>query len=198
MPTASQARSPLTDSGGRQCGATATQSRVQPLAIACAGGGTHRAKAGGVRFVLLAVVLSGCLAGSIDAGMRPSVGMRPAVMPKLSELPGDAGQRDGILNQSGERAGPEQRRSLTRRERKVETMAAVAAALIGEAFSTTKNVTFGFAADVDEDRLFTPAQQQPKAAPKHDAADDVRPSGPLVPWIRLDQKSKPADIDSVR
>lgn len=140
-----------------------------------------------MRFALIAVVLGGCLSGSLDANVRPSV------MPKLSELPGDAEKRDGILNQSGERARPEQRRSLTKRERKVETMAAVAAALIGEAFSTTKNVTIGLASDIDENQLFEQAPQKRKAAPRHAVPEDVKPSAELVPWIRLDQKSKPPD-----
>ncbi len=142
-----------------------------------------------MRFVLLAVALTGCLSGNLDANLRPGV------MPKLSELPGDAEKRDGILNQSGERAGPEQRKTLTRGERKVETMAAVVAALIGEAFSTTKNVTIGVASSFDENQLF---EDPPPKAPKPVAPVLFTPSTELVPWIRIDQKSKPADIDSVR
>lgn len=174
-----------------RCGAGATQPVGQPLTIACALSGTHRAKAGSVRFALLAVALSGCLGGSLDSNLRP------AVIPKLSELPGDTEKRDGVLDQSAERARPEQRRGMTKRERKVETMAAVAAALIGEAFSSTKTVTMGVAGDFDENQLFERAPEQRKPASKG-ATENVKPSADLVPWIRLDQKSKPADIDSVR
>lgn len=144
-----------------------------------------------MRFVLVVVALSGCFAGSLDSNLRP------AVIPKLSALPGDTEKRDGVLDQSAERASREQRRGMTKRERKVETIAAVAAALIGEAFSSSKNVTMGVAGDFDENQMFEKTPQPRKPAAK-DATEKEKPSADLVPWIRLDQKSKPADIESVR
>lgn len=140
----------------------------------------------------LAVLLSGCFAGSLDSSMRPSV------MPKLSALPGDPEKRDGVLNQSGEHARAEQRRGMTKRERKVETAVAVMAALIGEAFSTTKNVTIGVATDIDENHLFEKPKPQKKAAPAANGVTEETNASDLVPWIQLPQKSKPADIDNVR
>ena len=46
-------------------------------------------------------------------------------MPMLSELPTDAEKRNAILDQSGERARPENRRSLTPKQRKAETTVAM-------------------------------------------------------------------------
>lgn len=123
----------------------------------------------------------------------------------LSELPSDPEKRNGILDQSAERARPENRRSLTPKQRKVETGAALLAAYIGQAFSKTQNVTIGVATDVDENHLFEKPRPRreatggsgDKAAGISGELDD--PTGSeLVPWIQLDQKSKPAETDSVR
>lgn len=153
---------------------------------------------------LLLLALSGCLAGKLDANGKPGVisNPRPSVMPKLSELPTDREQRNGILNQSGERARPENRRSLSKREQKAETFAAIAAALIGDAYSSTKNVTIGIATDFEEG-AFVDQPQTPAKRPAPVAPVKIVPASELVPWVKLgpkadDQKSKPADIDSVR
>jgi hypothetical protein len=138
--------------------------------------------------VLLAVVLfSGCFGGSVGGGSAsPS---RPAVMPMLSELPGDATKRDAVLDQSNAVAGPEQRKGMTRKERKVETAAATAAALIGGMFSSTQSATLGSATVFDEDLLIAPTAAKPAAAPGETRAapnDDAGPSNAdLVPWIKL-------------
>jgi hypothetical protein len=89
---------------------------------------------------------------------------------------------------------------MTRRERKVETTAAVLAAYIGEAFSSSENTMIGVATDIDENRLVQTPQLKAKSG--KDAEETKNPNAPkpadLVPWIRLDQKSKPAETDSVR
>lgn len=145
-----------------------------------------------MRPLVIAMLLSGCLGGRLDSNSRPSV------MPKLSELPTDREQRNGILDQSGERARPENRKGFTPKERQAETAAAVAAALLGQAFSTTQNVTLGVATDFGGPATTTSGQQAGARAPV--APVKIVPATDLVPWVKLDgdQKSKPADSDSVR
>lgn len=130
-----------------------------------------------MRFVL-ALLLGGCLAFSLDANSRP------AVIPKLSELPEDHAQRDAVLDQSHETAGPEQRKGMTKTERKVETAAAYAAAIIGDMFSSDHNVTFGVAFDekVDNSQL----RKQPEGSGSGSGSAVVEPpSGDLMPWVKL-------------
>lgn len=119
--------------------------------------------------------LSGCLAGSLDANSRP------AVIPMLSELPTDPVKRDAILDQSGDTTGPEHGKSLTKKERKVVTTAAFAAAIVGQMFSKTQNITLGAATTIDENDL------GPKPAPTRPAAPDPDAPAPtvLVPWVPL-------------
>jgi hypothetical protein len=143
---------------------------------------------------LLAVLLLGGCAG---AGVAGSGGAsRPGVMPMLSELPGDATKRDAVLDSSSAVAGPEQRQGMTRKERKVETAAATAAAILGGMFSSTQNVTIGSAGVFDENHVVAPQPARPAQAatgtaddvPKPDVAptDDAGPSNAdLVPWIKL-------------
>ncbi len=135
------------------------------------------------------MLFSGCIAGTLDANSRP------AVTPKLSELPADPGKRDAILDQANDTHGPEGRRTASKKQRKVETVAAFAAAIVGNAYSKTQNVTFGTGASIDEDRLFQ--KKQPKrpgaangsgagsgsAAPP--STEPASESGQLLPWIKL-------------
>ncbi len=123
---------------------------------------------------LLSMVLStGCIAGTLDANSRP------AVIPKLSEIPADSGKRDAILDQSQSTENPENQAPLSRSERKSVTAAAYAAALIGSMFSKTETVTLGVATAIDENQLFAPAPP-PTPAPIEPA-----PAGELVPWVKL-------------
>ena len=135
--------------------------------------------------LVLALLLGGCLAGSLDANSRP------AVIPKLSELPEDHAQRDAVLDQSHETAGPEQRKGMTKKERKVETAAALAAAIIGDAFSSDHNVTIGVSTDTDpvkpthvhvDGERTEPAGQGSGSATN--AVVEPRP-GDLLPWVKL-------------
>jgi hypothetical protein len=131
----------------------------------------------------LILLLGGCLAAGAGGGGNA----RPGVMPMLSELPGDAEKRDTILDQSGQTAGPEHRKGMTKKERKAETMAATAAAILGSAFSKTQNVTLGGATTFGGGEA-RPATPKPAA---HDQDTEAAPPAttddgePLVPWIRL-------------
>jgi hypothetical protein len=111
-------------------------------------------------------------------------------MPMLSELPSDPAKRDAILDSSNAVAGPEQRKGSTVKERKAETAAATAAAILGSMFSTTQNVTIGSASAFDEG----PAAPQPAPVPQTaaDPADPANSPAPidtsnvdLIPWIKL-------------
>jgi len=135
-----------------------------------------------MRFVLViffAGWLGGCLAGSLDANSRP------AVIPKLSELPEDHAQRDAVLDQSHETAGPEQRKGLTKKERKIETAAALAAAIIGDAFSSDHNVTIGVSTDTDQVKPMS-KYEDPEAGSGSGSgsATPVEPTE-LMPWVKL-------------
>ena len=142
---------------------------------------------GGPRAALALGLLAACGGGG-------GGGARPGVMPLLSELPGDPAKRDAVLDQSGQTAGPEQRKTLTRKERKAETAAATAAAILGSMFSSTPNVTLGTAGSFDENRLApTPIARPAAAAPagagsagtEAGSAAPPPPEGALVPWVIL-------------
>ena len=129
--------------------------------------------------------------------------MRPAVMPMLSALPADPAKRDAILDSSITVARPEQRKSITVarpeqggsmtvKERKTETAAATAAAIIGSMFSKTQNVTFGAAAMFDEGALAPLPVPPPPLESTDKPGDPAKPPAPidrsdtdLIPWIKL-------------
>ena len=160
-----------------------------------------------MRALVALVLLGGCVGGGGGSGAGPgAVGStRPAVMPMLSELPTDPEKRNAILEQSAQSAGPEQRKGMTTKERKAETAAATAAAILGGIFSKTSSVTLGTATLVDENQLVAPQpgprkrgatgrDGTPGAAPegsgdpaaKPDPADDPGTSNAdLIPWIKL-------------
>ena len=134
--------------------------------------------------MLFVVVLStGCFGGSLGGNGST----RPGVMPKLSELSGDASHRDAVLDSSNQTAGPEHRKGMTVKERKVETGAATVAAIVGSLFSKTKNVTIGTATTFDENTLIAPRTMPvaPVAPPHVPTGDDTPVEPPGVPWIKL-------------
>jgi len=116
-------------------------------------------------------------------------------MPMLSELPGDPVKRDAVLDSSNVVAGPEQRKGMTAKERKTETAAATAAAIIGGMFSKTQNVTLGTAAVFDEAALaplpVPPPPPDATSKPDDPASPDAPPTAvepsntDLIPWIKL-------------
>lgn len=138
-----------------------------------------------MRTVLALVLLSGCLSAGSAAGTGAT---RPGVMPMLSELPSDPARRDAILDSSNAVAGPEQRKGSTVKERKAETAASTAAAILGSMFSKTQNVTLGAAGLFDEDPL-APLPLPRTAADPPDPANSPAPidtsNVDLIPWIKL-------------
>jgi hypothetical protein len=109
-------------------------------------------------------------------------------MPMLSELPSDPAKRDAILDSSNAVAGPEQRKGSTVKERKAETAASTAAAILGSMFSKTQNVTLGSAGAFDEG----PVAPLPPPQTAADPADPANSPAPidtsnvdLIPWIKL-------------
>ena len=142
-----------------------------------------------MRHVLVLLLFAGCFAGVLGANSRP------AVTPKLSELPGDPGKRDAILDQANDTHGPEGRRTASKKQLKAETAAAFAAAIVGQAFSKTQNVTLGTGTAIDENHLFEKANRtrRPGGAPdgsgsgSGSAAPPESPveTGQLLPWIKL-------------
>ncbi|MBC7977936.1 MAG: hypothetical protein H7138_23390 [Myxococcales bacterium] len=114
----------------------------------------------------------------------------------LSELPNDAAKRDAVLDSANNVAGPEQRPGMTAKERKVETAAATAAAILGSMFSSTQSATLGSSTQFDENQLLAP-HPMPSASPASGkggeggapAAPDTSDPGPsnadLIPWIKL-------------
>jgi len=119
--------------------------------------------------------------------------MRPAVIPKLSELPSEPERRNAILDSSHVEPGPENR-PTSKKARKAETAAATAAAVIGVLFSNHANVTLGGAAAIDENELFEDAKKRKPA--QGETGDDDKDkdktsppepidTGTLVPWVQL-------------
>jgi hypothetical protein len=98
-------------------------------------------------------------------------------MPMLSELPSDSTKRDAVLDSASTTAGPEQRQGMTTKERKAETAAATAAAILGGLFSKTKSVTIGAASQFDDSELTAPKMVPlPQPAPTRNP-DGKNPNG---------------------
>lgn len=134
---------------------------------------------------ILVVLLVGCAATGGGGGG----GTRTGVMPLLSELPGDATKRDAILDSSNQVAGPEHRKGFTKKQRKAESTAATAAAILGSAFSKTQNVTLGAATTFDENAIIAPHTMPARPAPPTTAPHPAEPMPtPSVPWIKLDRQ----------
>lgn len=145
---------------------------------------------------MLAIALcGGCLAASAATSNGSS---RPGVMPMLSELPGDPVKRDAVLDSAAATPGPEHhRQQLPGKQRKAETAAATAAAIIGGMFSKTQNVTIGTVSTFDENAILAPLPQQPPKKRSEPASDGeaageapedaplTEDGAPLVPWIKL-------------
>jgi hypothetical protein len=142
-----------------------------------------------MRSLLLLVMVTGCFA----AGGGGSGGTRTGVLPMLSELPSDPGKRDAILDQANQTPGPEARKSMKPKERRAESTAATAAALLGQMFSDHQNVTIGAATSFDE----VPNKAAPPPSPFREEGSQPGGARPpvdaahMVPWIKLDQKPQP-------
>ncbi len=135
-----------------------------------------------MRAIVALLVSTGCIAGTTDSSFRP------AVIPTLSELPAATSHRDAVLDSANQVAGPEHRKGMTAKERKVETGAATLAAIIGSMFSKTKSVTLGTATRFDETAIAprTRRAAPPRPSDDDDAVNDVPAlETPVVPWIKL-------------
>ena len=128
-----------------------------------------------IRTVLLATAVAGC-AGKAS----------PTVIPRLDSLPGEHVAREQRIESTRARPGPEQARGKTRKWRQVETAAATAAAIVGSIFSTTKTVTVGVSASVDENELFDPGYRERARRDDEKAAEpEVYDPNQLTPWVQL-------------
>lgn len=143
-----------------------------------------------MRALIILVLLGGCA----GVGATGGGGTRPGVMPMLSELPGDSTKRDAVLDSANATATPEHRQGMTSKERKVETAAATAAAILGEMFSKTKSVTIGAASQLGD---VPHAVLQPHPSSAEPADGSTKPGAPpqdddpgtsnadLIPWIKV-------------
>ena len=77
----------------------------------------------------------------------------PATLLDMRGLPDDADRRNERLDKAAARPGPEQRKPLPDKMRKVETVAASAAAVIGVIFSSSPNVLLGGGTSFDENEI---------------------------------------------
>ena len=119
----------------------------------------------------------------------------------LSELPADPEKRDAILDSANNTDGGPERRRLSKKQKKAETIGAFAAAIIGSAFSKTQNVTLGTATVIDENDLFEKDKKVKKQAAgsgsgsgsgsgdeiktQTDEQKEAQKAGQLMPWIKL-------------
>jgi hypothetical protein len=117
---------------------------------------------------------------------------RPTTMRTLSSLSSDPQERNEELASSQARPGPENRPGQTKKEARVETAAATAAAIIGTLFSHSPSVVVGVGAPVDENLLVgAPPAGAPAGGKRDDDKDEKRPAteptdaGALVPWVRI-------------
>src|SRR5256885_4265645 len=101
----------------------------------------------------------------------------------LSEFPADASKRDGVLDGAHYQPGPEQHAKLAPKERKAETVAATAAAVIGSMFSTTQNVTLGSEVILDPVK---PVRARPGQSSSENESTDTKPAAPVEP-VRSDK-----------
>lgn len=142
-----------------------------------------------MRLLALLVLAGGCTSSATGSGGGSS---RPGVMPMLSELPGDPQKRDAILDQSAQTPTPEMRKGQTKKEKKAETAAATAAAILGSAFSTTQNVTIGQSSSFDENAIVHPQPAQPPRQKTEGAAPTDGEGPVVVPWVKLTPAPAPA------
>jgi hypothetical protein len=118
---------------------------------------------------------------------------KPAVMRSMTEMTSDGDKQHEQMSGSLARPDADSRKSLSKRARQVETVAASVAALVGMFYSTSPNVLPGVETDFDESGLGDPMQRQREqnAHRKHDADEAPPPPegtldpGQPVPWIRL-------------
>jgi hypothetical protein len=125
-----------------------------------------------MRAVLL-VMLVGC---------NPlAVPEHPAVIQKLDQVP--EAHRDEAIDTTTLIRPTSENQPTTAKGRRQETVAAFAAAMIGDMFSKDSNVDFGLDWVDTTPQKKHPAPEEKPSAPQPAPAVD---SKELVPWIRLD------------
>jgi len=110
----------------------------------------------------------------------------PTVIPRLDSLPGEHVAREQRIESTAARPGPEHTRGKTRKWRQVETAAATAAAIAGSIFSTTKTVTVGVSASIDENEIVDPGYRDRARRDDEKAAEpEAYDPNQLTPWVQL-------------
>lgn len=138
-----------------------------------------------MRVLPLLVLLVGC-GGARGAKGPATFGLSTvSVLPTLSELPQDPAERDALLGASQARPNPESRKGMTKGERKVEYGAAVGAAILGQFFSNSANVSINYCECAVREAA-GPWEPTPEMKPGERAPDaDTPPAAELVPWVTL-------------
>ncbi len=110
----------------------------------------------------------------------------PTVLPRLDSLPGEHVAREQRLESTAARPGPETQKGKSSKWRQAETAAATAAAIVGSIFSTTKTVTVGVSAPIDENLIVDPhhGERSGRKAEEKDEPEKYDPNQ-LTPWVRL-------------
>ena len=110
----------------------------------------------------------------------------PTTMARLDSLPGEHVAREQRLESTAARPGPEMQKGKTTRWKQAETAAATAAAIVGSIFSTTKTVTIGVSAPIDENELLDPGYRERGGDGAEETSEpEAYDPGQLTPWVRL-------------
>jgi len=128
---------------------------------------------------LLLVMLVGC---------NPlAVPEHPAVIQKLDQVP--EAHRDEAIDTTTLIRPTAENQPKTAKGRRQETLAAFAAAIIGDAFSKSSNVDFGleWVDTTPQKKSKAPTEETPNDKPIAPPPED---SKALVPWIRLGSDSR--------
>ena len=126
---------------------------------------------------LILVMLFGC---------NPlAVPEHPAVIQKLDQVPEE--HRDEAIDTTTLIRPTAENQPKTAKGRRQETLAAFAAAVIGDMFSKDSNVDFGLEWVDTKPQKPHPAEETPPAKPTPAPPED---STKLVPWIRLGSASR--------
>jgi hypothetical protein len=157
------------------------------------------------RAVLLALALE------VTACSASTSSVAPSAMLNMSSLPDDQDRRRERIESTEVRRGPENRKPLPTKLRRVETAAATAAAIVGMFFSSSPSVLLGGGIAIDEGPVFQSGESRGKdgrrkdgkragksgdkgkdgeasddGASEDEASDDETiDATQLVPWVRL-------------
>ncbi len=121
----------------------------------------------------------------------------PGVQRDLSTLSPDPIKANEELAASSARPTAENRKGLSRRARRLETVAATGAAIIGSLFSTSKTTLSGVQWSIDENRTapIPPIKPRAKSSGEPDGAGPPPPDPTtLVPWVHFWNRTNPAPV----